>query len=205
MRLAIVCRSRDIFSVVPRNVLAAAAGAAAARLGRGLRWWCSGCLLSSLSLLLRGLGCGQDVLLTDPATYPGPVERGKVDAVLLGKFPHQRCHVAGVSVTPYRCRGGGSRGRRSVLFRPGVLLRGSFRNFGLPLRLWSGFGLRCWLGLWLCTLGLRLWLRLGLGSWLRLRRRRCRGSGFPDDRKDCSNFDRLVFLNAYLQQCAGGR
>ena len=51
MRLAIVWRSRDIFSVVPRNVLAALPRALPLRgLGRGLRWG-SGGLLGSLSLL----------------------------------------------------------------------------------------------------------------------------------------------------------
>ena len=139
MRLAIVWRSRDIFSVVPRNVLAAAAAAGAAAaggLGRGL--WRSSGLPGSLCLLLRGLSGGQYVLLADPSAYSGAVERCEVDAVLFGEFAHQRCHVAGVRVARYRCRGSGSRGRRTVVFRSGVFFCGRRRDFGL--RLWSGSG-----------------------------------------------------------------
>ena len=200
MRLAIVWRSRDIFSVVPRNVLGAAAGAAGcrrcSRLGRSLWRWGRGRLLGGLGLLLRGLSGGQYVLLADPSTDPGPVERCEVDAVLLGEFADQRCHVTGVRVARYQRWGSRSRGRRTVLLRSGIFFCSRCRDLGLLLRPWSGLRPRCWLGL-------RLWS--WLGGWLRLRRRRCRGSGLPDDRKNRSNFNRLVFLDAYLQQCPGSR
>ena len=184
MRLAIVWRSRDIFSVVPRNVLVAAAGAgAAAAAGCGRGRWLGSRLLGSLGLLLRSLSGGEYVLLADPSAYSRAVERRELDAVLFGEFAHQRCHVGGVRVASYRSRGSSSWGCRTVLFRPGVFFCGGRSDFGLLLRLWLGLsrwpGLRFWPAFWL---GLRCCSALGLGRWLRLRRGRCRGSGFANDR-----------------------
>ena len=80
MRLAIVWRSRDIFSVVPRSVLTSGAAAARCRSAAAGSAGASGrrgACLRGLGRLLRGLGGGQYVLLADPSANAGPVERSR--------------------------------------------------------------------------------------------------------------------------------
>ena len=127
---------------------ALAAGAAAAAGSAGASWSRRG------GGLLRSLGGGQDVLLTDPAADAGSVERTEVDAMFLGQFAYQWCHIAGLRVADDRCR-------PQVELRPPDRAAPAARLFGRGRR---GLRLGLWLGLGAgCRARLRCRLRLGRG------------------------------------------
>ena len=202
MRLAMVWRSLDIFSVVPRSVLTSAAAVAGAA-GAAEAGSAGASGAGAAARLLRRLGRGEDVLLTNPAADASPVESFKVDAVFLGQFAHKWRHVGGLGVSDDRCRRR-SRSRRAVLWLR--IFRGRW-CCDLRLGLWFGFGFRL-------TRRLSLRRRRGLGCGLRFslrcRFRRCfgcldRSTRLADDRKHRSDLDCLVFLHLDLQQRAGCR
>ena len=186
--LAVICRIRLAFCVVPRRCASAgrrgaalAAGAAAAAAGAGAAG--CGCLL--------GLGGGEHVLLADAAADAGALDRGQVDAVLRGQLAHQRGDVrAAVGATGI---GRGRRGRR----------RGFRLRLGLGFRLRLGLRLRPWAPASGSALGsgFGLGLRFGLGFGLG-RRGRALGADLGELAADG---DGVVLLGGDRQQGARDR
>jgi hypothetical protein len=127
IRLAIVLRNRDIFSVVPRSELAsagaaAATGRAASAAGTGLGSASAAC--PSAAALPPA---ADDVLLADPAADARAGDGVEVDAVLLAELADEWGHVAGLGVGGHRgrCR---TDGRPPMLLWLGVLCRHRYRG-----------------------------------------------------------------------------
>ena len=138
---------------------------------------------------LGGLGSVDDVLLADPATDSGAGDDRKVDTVLGGELAYERRHVRVARIRVAGTPGGHRvRGLRSG--------RGSGRCGR------GCHGLRCHHGR-RCRHGLRCRRRFGCGCGGR--HRCCESSGVADHGEYGSARDRLVDLDADLEDRAGNR
>src|SRR5215216_6165813 len=183
IRLAMVWRSLDIFSVVPRSVLAPAAADAAAGVGLAGACGAGGAAASAL------------------AASAAAIDLAEINAVLLGQLADQRGDVPCVGLSGRGCCRGRRRRRRGC---------GCCRLLGLCLG-WRGacccsLGLCLrlrFLGLWLgFGFGLRRWLGFRLWRWFRLGG--CR-TWFTHDCQHRSDLDGFVLLHSNLEQHAGHR